>query len=82
MPREGMHSTVHHHRDPTYEAVVAKFKKEEKAAAKKKETMKPFRVFATIQAIIRRAGYRLVSEIVLEDEHGHVFRHGYDRGDK
>lgn len=78
MPKEGMHQRVHKHSDPTYDAVLATFKREEKAARRQKKAVKPFRIFATLHTIIRRAGYKLISEIVLEDDQGNIVRHGYD----
>lgn len=79
MGKEGMHRTTHFRGDPTYDAVVARFNKEAQEAKQKAESMKPFRVFATIRAIIRKAGYKLMSEIILEDSKGRIFRHGHGR---
>lgn len=76
MPKEGMHRAVYHHKDPTYEAVVSRFRKEAEEARQRNRSMAAFRVFATVRAIIRKAGYELESEIVLKDNRGNIFRHG------
>ena len=34
MPKEGLHRTVHYHKDPTYEQVLARYQKEQREAAR------------------------------------------------
>lgn len=77
MAKEGLHKGVYHHGDPTYEAVVAKFRKEAREAAARNRAMTAFRVFAAVRLIVKLAGYRLRGEIIIEDERrGAVYRYG------
>lgn len=77
MAKDGMRRDVYHHKDPTYEAVLAKFRKESRESAEKNRAMAAFRVFATVKLILRISGYRLLGELVIEDERsGAIYRHG------
>lgn len=68
MAKSGMKSYVHKHRDPTFDTVLGKFRKEARFAAEQKRSMAAFRVLATCRKIISIAGYRLVSGLVIEDK--------------
>lgn len=77
MAREGMHRGVYYGADPTYAAVVAKFRREAREAEKRGRAMAAFRVFAAVRLILHYGGYRLHGEMVIEDKKtGSVFRHG------
>lgn len=72
---KGMMRTVYYHQDPTFEKVLGKLRKEAREAAEKKRAVAAFRVIATIRKIIRIAGYRLKSDIVIQNVvTGDVFR--------
>lgn len=68
MAKCGMKPYVHKHRDPTFDTVWGKFRKEAKLAAEQKRSMAAFRVLATCQKIISIAGYKLVSGLVIENK--------------
>lgn len=68
MAKSGMKSYVHKHRDPTFDTVLGKFRKEARLAAEQKRSMAAFRVLATCRKIISIAGYRLASGLVIEDK--------------
>lgn len=68
MAKSGMKSYVHKHRDPTFDTVLGKFRKEARLAAEQERSMAAFRVLATCRKIISIAGYRLVSRLVIEDK--------------
>lgn len=67
MGKHGMQRRVYTSGDPTFDAVVGRFRKEAKLAAEQKRSMTAFRVLATARKIISIAGYRLVSGLVIED---------------
>ena len=71
--KDGMSPGVARHSDPTFEAVLAKFQKEEREAKRKHESMAAFRIFATIRELVRRAGYRIIGAVCLQNEKGHRF---------
>ena len=77
MAKQGMNRMVFYNGDPTFDAVVGKFRKEAREASERGQSMKAFRVFAAIRIMMKIAGYKLMSEIVIEDVRtGNIFRHG------
>lgn len=71
--KDGMSPGVAKHGDPTFEAVLSKFRKEEREAKQKRQAMAAFRVFAMIREIVRRAGYHFIGAVCMADEKGHRF---------
>lgn len=67
MAKNGMKRSVYFQADPTFNAVLARWKKEEQRAKVEKRAMVPFRVMSIVRMFIKRAGYRLVSDIEIED---------------
>lgn len=67
MAKSGMKQYVHKHKDPTFDIVLGKFRKEARKASEQKRSMAAFRVLATARKIISIAGYKLVSGLVIED---------------
>ncbi len=67
MPKEGLHRTVHYHKDPTYEQVLARYQKEQREAARKNRAMTAFRVIATVRILIKKAGYQLMNDLIIAD---------------
>lgn len=52
MAKSGMKSYVHKHRDPTFDIVLGKFRKEARLAAEQERSMAAFRGLATCRKII------------------------------
>lgn len=67
MAKNGMKRSVYFQADPTFNAVWARWKKEEQRAKAEKRAMVPFRVMGIVRMFIKRAGYKLVSDIEIED---------------
>lgn len=67
MAKDGMKRSTYFQGDPTFNAVWAKWRKEEREAKKEKRSMLPFRVMGIVRMFIRRAGYRLNSDIEIID---------------
>lgn len=67
MAKDGMKRSVYFKADPTFNAVWARWKKEEQRAKAEKRTMVPFRVMGIVRMLIKRAGYRLISDIEIVD---------------
>ena len=68
MAKGGMKRTAYFQGDPTYDAVWAKWRKEEKAAKQERRAMIPFRVMGIVRLFIKKAGYRLNSDIEIIDK--------------
>lgn len=67
MAKGGMRHGVYNNPDPTFNAVWAKWKKEERAAREERRAMIPFRVLGIMRMFARRAGYRLLSDLTIQD---------------
>lgn len=67
MAKDGMKRSVYFQADPTFNAVWARWRKEEQRAKAEKRTMVPFRVMGIVRMLIKRAGYRLISDIEIVD---------------
>lgn len=67
MAKDGMKRSVYFQADPTFNAVWARWRKEEQRAEAEKRTMVPFRVMGIVRMLIKRAGYRLISDIEIVD---------------
>lgn len=67
MAKNGMKRSVYFKADPTFNAVLARWKKEEQRAKVEKRAMAPFRVMGIVRMLIKRAGYRLISDIEIVD---------------
>lgn len=67
MAKDGMKRSVYFQADPIFNAVWARWKKEEQRAKAEKRTMVPFRVMGIVRMLIKRAGYRLISDIEIVD---------------
>lgn len=67
MAKDGMKRSVYFQSDPTFNAVWARWRKEEQRAKAEKRTMVPFRVMGIVRMLIKRAGYRLISDIEIVD---------------
>lgn len=77
MGKDGMRRDVYYHKDPTYESVLAKFRKEAREAKEKNRAMAAFRVFAAVRLIIQISGYRVQGGLAIRDERtGAVYRYG------
>lgn len=67
MAKDGMKRSVYFQADPTFNAVWARWRKEEQRAKAEKRAMVPFRVMGIVRMFIKRAGYRLISDIEIVD---------------
>lgn len=75
MSKAGMRRNVYFHSDPTFDAVWAKWRKEEREAKKEERSMIPLRVMGIIRLFVKRAGYQLLSDIEIMDvKSGDKFR--------
>lgn len=67
MAKGGMKRSAYCQGDPTYNEVLGKWRLEERRAREEKRAMMPIRVMGVVRLLIKRAGYRLVSDIEIED---------------
>ncbi|BBK24434.1 hypothetical protein [Dialister hominis] len=75
MAKNGMKRAVFFQGDPTFNSVWARWRKEEQEARRQKRAMLPFRVIGIVRMFIRRAGYELLSDVVIRDKKsGDVYR--------
>lgn len=68
MAKDGMKRTVYFQSDPTFNAVWARWRREERAAKQQKRSMIPFRVMGIVRMFIKRAGYQLISDVEIRDK--------------
>lgn len=77
MAKKGMTRQGYFNSDPTYTAVLARFNREAKETKKREEAVKPWRVFAMVQYVLRQAGYELYGDLrILELNTGKVYKKG------
>ncbi|WP_444219108.1 hypothetical protein [Dialister succinatiphilus] len=75
MAKNGMRRQVYYRSDPTFEAVLARWRQEERAMERSDKSISPIRVLGTVRMLIKRAGYRLISDIeILDTRTGDKYR--------
>lgn len=67
MAKDGMKRRAFFSADPTYAAVLGRFRREERKAREHKEAVKPFRVLATVVKIIKISGYRIIGDLKIQN---------------
>lgn len=67
MARDGMKRSAYCQGDPTYNAVLGKWRREQRLAREQKRAMMPIRVLGVVRLLIKEAGYKLISDIEIMD---------------
>lgn len=62
-----MKRSTYYQGDPTYNAVLGKWRAEERRARTEKRAMLPIRVMGVVRLLIKQAGYKLISDIEILD---------------
>lgn len=67
MAKGGMKRSAYCQGDPTYNEVLGKWRREEQRAREEKRAMMPIRVMGVVRLLVKRAGYKLISDIEIVD---------------
>ena len=68
MAKDGMKRSAYCQGDPVFNEVWGKWRKEERRVREEARAMMPIRVMGIVRLLVKRAGYKLISDIEILDE--------------